>query len=216
MLGSDLKAFVKHILFEEATTTALVTDPMLTTTLVVANQKVWQRIVHQASSMYAVRSADLTLTVALGYYSLVALSTNGVYRILNVAVKVGDYYVNLTPIMSQDAPQREYLTTFRAYGWYVEGDNLYFSPPIQQDQTFRLTYIPSIADLTDGSHALGGRLVAFHPLVAYEAVLALAVKDEANLSGYKLLRDELYANLVQYLGKRHKQAGRQIRVIREY
>lgn len=213
MLGSELKTFVKHILFEEAATTALVTDPMLTTTLVIANQKVWQRAVQQASAFFAVRSADLTLSVVTGYYSLTAL---GVYKILNIAVKVGDYYVNLTPIMSADAPQREYLTTFRAYGWYQEGDNLYFSPPIQQDQIFRLTYVPNLPDLTDGTNALGGKLVTFHPLVAYEAALALAVKDEANLSGYKLLRDELYGSLTTYLGKRHKQSGRAIRVIREY
>jgi hypothetical protein len=208
--GAELQAYTKHLLFEEAATTALATPTNLGLTVSIANQKVWHEAVKANQSFFTERK-DVTIAASLGYVPFTALDADGAYLVTNVLLKDGEDWLPLDPIVPQDG--HVFGTGSRPAGYYIEGDRLYLAPTQSSDAELRVSYIPELGALVDTAPALGGKLVTYHPLVAYEAALVLAVKDEARADGWKFVRDELLGQMKKHLARRQTQRPRSIRAI---
>jgi hypothetical protein len=208
--GAELQAYTKHLLFEEAATTALATPTNLGLTVSIANQKVWHEAVKANQSFFTER-AELTCYADPGYVDLLTINPDGVYLFTNVLLKDGDDWIPLDPVVPQDG--HIFGAGSRPAGYYLEGDRLYLAPTQSGDAELRISYIPELGALVDASPALGGKLATYHPLVAYEAALVLAVKDEARADGWKFVRDELLGQMKKHLARRQTQRPRSIRAI---
>jgi hypothetical protein len=214
----DLVTYVKHLLFEDAATTSLASLVNIQTTIDVANRTVWALAVKTRPSLFEKRSADLTYAPATGYYDLTSLEDgSGLYLLSRVHLKVSDTYYALHPFDGNErlrtGPEGVYGVS--PVGYLQEGERLYLLPKPSENKTIQLTYIPQLAPMTTGTSALGGvrALTPYHPLVAYEAALTLAVKDEADPVGLKLQRDELRKQMIQHLSRSQLQRPRGIREV---
>lgn len=217
MTRDDLIDFTKHLLSEDAATSAIATTANIQTTVDLANKKVWAEAVKQSPSLFEKRSGDLSYVAATGYYDLSTLESNaGLHLLTRAYIKSGDYYYVLQPFDPNErfraGPEGLSVTPI---GFYLEGEKLYLVPKPSQNQTLQLCYVANLATMSGSTVALGGvtSLTMFHPLVAYEAALTLGVKDEARITDLKLLRDELRRSLMQHLSRRQVRLPRAIREV---
>jgi hypothetical protein len=212
MTGSELKDFVKHMLFEDAAGgTSLASDTQLATTISIANQKIWSEAAKRSPSFFAKRSPDIACPE--GGLDFATIDPN-LYQISSVHLKTGPReYVALSPVLPQDAPRygQGFFGASRVIGYSIEGEHLYLAPDLTAD--IRVSYLPALGNLASADQALGGKLAIYHPAVAYEACVMLAVKDEANVAGYKMLRDELMKQMFSYIARRQIQNARAIRSV---
>jgi hypothetical protein len=220
---TELVAYTKHLIFENAATTAVASDTDLESTVDNANKKVWRYCVKQAPSLFEERVEDLPYSSDLGYLDLPGVDERGVYLLSRVLVNAsqylpssGDPYITLEPL---DGAERfafgRNVIGGRGYvpgGYYLEGERLHVVPATG-NLTLQLVFIPNLAAMAAETKALNGKLEPFHELVALEAAIVLAVKDEANVSGLVLLRNESKKDLVLHLTKRQRQRPKVIREV---
>ena len=213
----DILAYVKHLLFEDASTTSIGSLANLQSTVDVANKTVWQLAVRTAPSLFETRTGDITYNANTGYYDLTQLeSGNGVYMLSRAWIKWSGYWYPLEPMDTNDRVRviPEGVQGVVPLGYYLEGEKLYLVPKPSDNQTLQFTYIPNLGTMTTGTAALNGvrSLSMFHPLVAYEAAIVLGLKDEGDMRGLIGIRNEMRANMLQHLSRRNL---RRPRVIRE-
>lgn len=203
MTRDELVTYTKHLLAEDAATTALASDANFQSTVDIANKTVWQTALDAAPSIFETRSVDLTYVPSVGY-NLASLESNaGIYELKRVYLKNGSNYLPLTQFAA-DEHHIVNATSGGVCGYYVEGEYLYLVTKPTENKTLRLIYLPNLPTMAGSTQALGAKtaLTTFHPLVAYEAALVLGVKDEAAISGLKLVRDEMKKALVRHLNRR--------------
>jgi hypothetical protein len=219
----DIVAYTKHLIFENAATTGIGSDADIELTVDKANKKVWRYCVKQAPSLFEERVEDLPYSSELDYLDLAGVDERGIYLLSRVLVKAaqylstsGDPYILLDPLDGDErfAAGRNLVgsAAFIPRAYYLEGEHLHVVPQVG-DIALQLIYIPNVATMTAETKALNGKLEPFHELVALEAAIVLAVKDEASLAGLVLLRNEAKKDLVMHLSKRQRQRPKVIREV---
>lgn len=201
MTRSEAVDFIKHLLFEDAATTALASTDQFSSTLDIANKTVWVKVADAQPSLLMSQSPDVTYSASAGYYSLATLDP---YILGRVEVKDGTVYRRIEPM--QDQEQLEYTQTGSPVAYWLEGENLRLVPDPTSDQTMRIQSVARLGPLLDDSdQLLDGYLPEFHQLVCYEATLLLCAKDESpeQFRAYTKIRDELYKDLRRYLSRRN-------------
>jgi hypothetical protein len=211
----------KNLLFESGATTGIGSSTEINALVDAANKKVWAQACQTSPSTFEVRSPDLPFVSATGFLSLLDVDGEGVYDVRRVYAKVSSVSDSVDPWLKLerlDGEERHrlgrayYASPFIPSGYYLEGENLYLAPKVSSNQTLQIVYVPNVSDLSATEEVLGGvsTLKPFHSLVAYEAALNLAVKDEANLSGIKLLRDEMKGEMLRHLSRRRVRNIREV------
>lgn len=221
MTRDEVATLAKNLLFESGATTGLGSSTETNALVEAANKKVWMQAVQASPSAFEVRSADLSYVSATGFLSLLSIDGEGVYDVRRVYVKISSISDSVDPWLKLERLHGEerhrlgrayYASPIVPSGYYLEGENLYLAPKVSSNQTLQVIYVPNVSDLSATEEVLGGvtTLRPFHPLVAYEAALTLAVKDEANLSGIKLLRDEMKGEMLRHLSRRRVRNIREV------
>jgi hypothetical protein len=208
MTRADAVTYVKHALFEDAASTGVATPAQINLTVDAANVAVWQAASVLQPSIFTETSADLNYVSATGYHDLAALSTVPSTLSL-VHWKVGTTYYPIEELKSQEKDRLESYGVVAGgstpLGYWMDGEKLKFLPSPTGNGTFRLTFVGRPTALSgDTDKLLLGKMVEWHLLVCFEAIMLLAAKDEAGdtFKLYKVLRDEMRARLDKWLTRR--------------
>ena len=217
MTRAEAVTHIKNLLFEDAASTGIATTAQFNTTVDIANQAVWHKAVALAPSMFTTTSADTTYSASTGYFDVVPTTY---FLVTRVDIKVGTEWMALDPSFPQDQAYMDATSVQPAgvtpVGYWMDGTRLKLLPRPASDQTIRIVYVPALPALGgDADVLLAARMPEFHSLVAYEAAMVLAAKDEASATfqAVKVIRDELYKSFLRHLSRRSAFRSHSIREV---
>jgi hypothetical protein len=216
MLLSDARSLAK-ILYFSATSKSNVDDLQWNLVLNSANKAQWAEAVAHIASLFAKDTPD-TATDSTGLldYSGTLIDANGVYMILAVEIKFLGRYLHI----NYEIPQDRYVYNL-AFGqiqalipsaFTIIGEKIKLLPNVSASNILRVTYVPSISDLTaDNQSLLSGLVPMHHELIVHEAVSSMVPPmQSANVIA---MRDKLRSSWKRFLTSRQRQEGRNIRFV---
>ena len=212
---STLIAYVRNYTLERTGDVGLITDTEATDIINAAARMIWVRIVTKYPDTFAKRTpANVTVTAGspLTFVQIDGGTGHQVYKVLLVAVgSVGAALSALDPINSFDRityrqvyepmPSTQILPA-RPYRYYVEGENVYFTPQ-QTSGNFdcRVSYVSQPQDMVAASDQLwGGLLPQYHDMVAILASMMVYGKDGNLQTGFNGIFQYLDQVLTEHFG----------------
>jgi hypothetical protein len=200
---ANCRSLVRNLILERAADVGLVTDSELNELINFSSRNIWLRIATKYPDAFAIRSTN-SMTVTAGTNSVsfatIAASNAGntagggnVFRILNALTgPVGTAEPAMEQIHELDKVSSRHVyepgvggtpTGLVAqpaipYRWYVEGQNLFFSPQCTGAYDVRVQWTQQPKDMTaDGDIVWEGQLAMYHDTVCALAAVTAETKD---------------------------------------
>jgi hypothetical protein len=216
---TTLQEHVRDLVAERASDKGLIeSDAALTRWINRAARQVYRKALEWDAQAWVVRSGELSwqATNTLTFAEIITGQTV-LDRIVAVKVKRdGNFYAvdpydvgYLEHIYLEPDPGASTIPSFR---WYVEAQELRFTPVPTGTQTLVVHYLPVLADMSQGTEEpLAGRLDAHHDLVALVAAQMLFRKDEWFATPWDADVKDGYDDLRRALTRTQGQRTRRIR-----
>jgi hypothetical protein len=193
-----LQSYVRNYVLERTGDNGLITDPELIDIINAASRMVWLKIATKYPDVFTSRTpANLTVTAgsSLAFSTVSAGSGVNIFKILFVNVgAVGSTPDQLSPLNEFDRVTfrhiyESYVSTnikpAIPYRYYVEGQNVYFTPATAGSFDCRVVYIAQPQDMTAGGDILwNGLMPMYHDSVAMLASIMVYAKDGNLQTGF--------------------------------
>lgn len=217
MTLTQLRVFVRDAILEKSTDLGLVpSEASLDWYCHAAHKAIYEQAVQWNPRPWIVRSADLAYANPLLFATIAA--GNGAVRSLHlVRVKVGSGYAPVPPLevgeidfadMEEGASSSATALSSR---WYVEGRNLWLTPPPSAAVELRASFVREIGNIAADAELLGGQLTDHHELVGFKAAQLLYRKDEVLRTPWDVDVEERLRALRHALARNQGQTTRRIR-----
>jgi hypothetical protein len=208
-----LRTYVRNYILERLGDVGLVTDTELTDIVNASSRMVWNRIATRYPENFAKRSAanlTVTSTTMAVSYSTVTSNPNQVFKIVDVRVgAVAAAESAMKPIPSFERTRERWVYEMAPAApaipsrWYVEGNNLYFTPYASANFDCRVTWVELPQDMSGDSDTLwsGTTPAAFYgDTVAILAAKMALAKDQKTQTGYDAVFQYLDTIIQEQMG----------------
>lgn len=211
---TTLQAYVRNYTLERTGDVGLITDTELTDIINAASRMVWARIATKYPDVFTQRSpSNLTVTAGspVAFSTISATVGANIYKVLFVAVgPTGATLAQLSPLNEFDRVTFRHiyesvptgqLAPALPYRFYIEGQNLFFTPVTSGNFDCRVTWVSQPQDLVAGADVLwGGLQPAYHDFVAVLASMLVYHKDGNLQSGFNGILQYIDQILVEHFG----------------
>jgi hypothetical protein len=200
-----LRSYVRNLALERAGDTGLITDAELNDILNIASRMVWLRIATKYPDVFAQRSASNVVVPASGIVAFASVSaSSNIFRILNAYAGVtgaAEGTMSMINTFDRVASRHVYEPYIPApalpFRYYVEGNNVVFSPVCSGTYDARFTWAQMPLDMVaDGDLLWSGLQPMYHDTVAILGVQMTVFKDQpmAFAGVFQFLDNMLTAN----------------------
>lgn len=221
MTLSEIQAFVRSAVLEKTNDVGLLPDTAdLLRWVNAAHKAVYAQAVEWNPRPWFERSADVAYANPLPFATL-AGAGKSIGKIHLVRVKVGSGYAPVVPLEAGeiDFADIEEGTDTTANSltsrWYVEGKNLWLTPPPNVAVELRVSFVREIGALAspanDETEMLGGHFGDHHEVVGFKAAQLVYRKDEVRVTPWDLDVEDGLRALRSALARNQGQRTRRIR-----
>lgn len=197
---ATLRGFVRNMVLERTGDVGLVTDAEANDLINIAARSLFLRIVSKYPEVFAQRSAANVAIPVTGILPYGTITAGNIVRVLSAYVGVtgaAETAMDFCPPFEKTRDRRIYepvsmpfgiLTTLPIlpYRWYIEGQNVIFTPLTRATYDARLAWVQRPTDMVaDTDNAWGNVLTEYHDFIATLASLLVLAKDQNNPAAFQ-------------------------------